>query len=305
MDVRQLRYFIAVAEELSFTRAAERLNLSQPPLSFQIQALETSLAVKLFNRTSRQVELTAAGASMLTHAKAILDLMHRARDEARAIDAGHVGTIEIGATGSILRGGLAEFLNFHHQHHPHVATRIHEQSPERQIRSLIERGTQVSFNRSPTTDIELACEAVWREEVVVAVAATHRLAHRSTIALEELREEEQVVLRPDSSEFARSLQQICVDAGFLPRVSQQVVDSQSMPSLIAAGFGIALVPASIARLTSNDIRFLPIQPDPPTADVYLVSRRDEAGPAVRSFIDMARSFFKARSPRIEGPSPSQ
>jgi DNA-binding transcriptional LysR family regulator len=298
MDLRQLRYFIAVAEELSFTRAAQRLNISQPPLSLQIQALERSLAARLLNRTSRQVELTEAGVALLAHAKAILDLAGRARDEVKAIDAGRMGGIEIGATGSILRGGLAEFLIAYRARYPQVATRVHEQAPALQIKALLDRSTDVSLNRSPTSDVHLQCEIAWQEDVVVAVPSYHPWAKRASITVEELRDEDQIVLRPDSSEFAMHMQQICVDAGFLPRVSQQVVDAQSIPSLIVAGFGIALVPASIARQTSNEVRFLKIAPRPPSADVYLVYRRDENSAATRSFIEMSRSFFAGKQAKI-------
>jgi DNA-binding transcriptional LysR family regulator len=124
------------------------------------------------------------------------------------------------------------------------------------------------------------------------------LAGRKRVALSELASEDHIVLDPNSSEFARYIQKCCVDAGFLPRVSQQVVDAQSIPSLIVAGFGVALVPQSIARFTTADIVFRPIRPSPPSADVFLVFREDETSMVVRNFIKLAVRYLSHRkSPR--------
>jgi len=117
------------------------------------------------------------------------------------------------------------------------------------------------------------------------------LAKRKRVTLAELAPEDHVVLDPDSSDFARYVQTCCVDAGFLPKVSQQVVDAQSIPSLIAAGFGVALVPQSIARFTTADIAFRPIRPSPPAADVYLVYRQDETSMVVHNFIKLALRYL--------------
>ena len=122
----------------------------------------------------------------------------------------------------------------------------------------------------------------------------HPLARRKRIALGDLAQEDHIVLQPESSQFARDIQKCCIDAGFLPRVSQQVVDAQSVPSLIAAGFGVALVPQSIARFTTSDIVFRPIRPSPPSADVYLVIRKDETSMVVHNFIKLARRFLSRK-----------
>jgi DNA-binding transcriptional LysR family regulator len=296
MDLRQLRYFLTVAEELSFTRAAKRLNMSQPPLSQQIQQLERTLGTKLLNRTSRRVELTAAGQELQTQARAILTQTEQAKQQVRFIGAGRTGKIDIGATGAILRGGLAELLAEYHKHMPDVRTTIHEQAPALQLKAVLEYRTDVSFNRSIPSQEELASALAWREEVFVILPKGHRLARLRHVPLAKLREDEHVMLHPDSSEFARYLRQCCVDAGFLPRVSQQVVDSQSIPSLIASGFGVSLVPASTSKFTSNDIIFRPLKPAP-VADVYMVHRRNEISPAVLEFVRWAQMWMDRRNRR--------
>jgi DNA-binding transcriptional LysR family regulator len=296
MDLRQLRYFLAVAEELSFTRAAKRLNISQPPLSQQIQQLERTLGTKLLNRTSRRVELTAAGQELQTQAQAILLQSEQAQQQVRFIGAGRMGKIDIGATGAILRGGLAELLADYRKRTPDVRTTIYEQAPALQLKAVLEYRTDVSFNRSIPGQEELASVLAWRETVMVILPKGHRLARLRIVPLAELREDEHVMLHPDSSEFARYLRQCCVDEGFLPRVSQQVVDSQSIPSLIASGFGVSLVPASTGKFTSNDVIFRPLQPAL-VADVHMVHRRKETSPAMLEFLRWAQTWMDQRSRR--------
>lgn len=291
MDLRQLRYFVAVAEERSFTDAARRLNLSQPPLSQQIQALEASLGARLFHRTSRRVELTQAGAALLARAWAIQQQIRSAEEEVRSAGAGLVGTLDIGTTGSVLRGGLADLLAAYRREAPSVRMTVHEQAPSLQIAALLERTTDISLIRGMGTEHGLTSELAWKEEVAVAMPRHHPLARRKRIALADLAGEDHIVLQPESSDFARSIRQCCIDAGFLPRVSQQVVDAQSVPSLIAAGFGVALVPQSIARFTTDDIAFRPIRPSPPAADVFLVYRSEETSMVVHNFLVLARRIL--------------
>ena len=141
----------------------------------------------------------------------------------------------------------------------------------------------------------MSSELAWPEEVVVAMPKAHPLARRKRIALADLASEDHyIVLQPESSQFARYIQKCCIDAGFLPRVSQQVVDAQSVPSLIAAGFGVALVPQSIARFTTGEIVSGPIRPSPPSADVFLVFRKDETSMVVQNFIKLARRFLELK-----------
>jgi len=308
MDLRDLRYFAMVAEELSFTRAAARLRISQPPLSQQIKDLETELGTPLFRRTSRQVELTDAGRTLVAQTKIILAQVETARRKVRAVGQGHVGELSIGATGSIMRGGLADLLAAHRHEFPDVVTKLVEQAPELQMIALLEHRTDACFIRSPPTDKHLVQELAWHEDVVVAMSSIHRLAKRKRIEIKDLREEEYIVLAPDSSDFARSIMDWCVKAGFLPHVAHEVIDSQSIIGLIAAGFGVALLPASIARLTGDEIIFHTLGPSAPAADVFLVYRSDDPSPVLQTFIDFARRFIagararSARKPPARGKS---
>ncbi len=294
IELRHLRYFMSVAEELSFTRAAQRLRISQPPLSQQIQDLEQLLKTRLLTRTSRRVELTPAGEALYARAKSILDQVDSAAQEAASIGRGEKGRIVIGATGSILSGGLAELLASYRHEFPDVTTTLMEQAPKLQIRALEEKNTDISFIRLRPDDEAFASELAWREDVVVAMSKIHRLSGRKRILLKDLRDEEYVALAPDSSAFAGSIRDCCIGAGFLPRVAHEVVDAQSITGLLAAGFGVALVPSSIARFTTGEIVFRSLGSSAPPADVYLVYRKDDQSTVLHTFVAFARKFLASR-----------
>lgn len=284
MRMRQLQCFVVLAEELSFTRAAQRLNMSQPPLSTQIQTLERELGVDLINRTSRKVALTRAGKLFRQYATNMLVQYERSLQEMREIQHGQEGLIEIGTTGSILRGGLSELLSNFAQAHPQITLRIHEQSPMAQIDEVRRRRTDVSFNRSIPHGNELAYEHAWQEELVALVRSDHKLAGRTSITMTDLRDDPFVILQPESSDFAAYVMSYVVASGYRPRISQQVIDAQSIPSLIVAGFGVSIVPAGIAHLTSGPLVFLPIRPDPPVSDIYMIYHADDPAPALQLFL---------------------
>ncbi|MBR0718201.1 LysR family transcriptional regulator [Bradyrhizobium liaoningense] len=296
MELRHLRYFAVVAEELSFTAAANRLRISQPPLSQQIRDLEDEVGAALFQRTSRRVRLTAAGDSFLVHARAILAQVDSARREAQAIGAGKTGRLLIGTTGSILRSGLADLLAAHRHEYPEVTSTLIEQAPALQIRALQERSSDISFIRLPPAVDGLVATLAWKEDVVLAMSRIHRLANRKRLVLRDLRDEEFVALVPESSDFARSIQESCVSAGFLPRVAHEVVDAQSIVGLVSAGFGVALVPASISRFTNREILFRRLAASTLSADVYIVRRDEEHSQVVRTFIEFSRKYAARRAP---------
>ena len=291
MDLRHLRYFATLAQERNFTRAAARLNVSQPPLSQQIKALENELGAPLFVRTSRRVDLTAAGRIFLVHANAILERVEQACAEARAVGAGHLGTLDIGSSSSLLLGPLPQVIAGYRRAFPSVKVALHEMTPAAQLTALRDRRLDVSFSRTPVEDENFTNELAWRDPVVAALPRNHRLLARRKLALKDLAAEEFVMLRLDSSAFAAYLHQCCVDAGFLPRASQYVVESQAMPSLVAAGLGVALVPASLARVHRQGVEYRTLNGAVPRADVHASTRRDDASATVRNFLEKAREIL--------------
>jgi DNA-binding transcriptional LysR family regulator len=287
MELRHLRYFVAVAEELSFTAAARRLNISQPPLSQQIQDLELELATPLFERTSRRVELTAAGTGFLEHARAILAQAEQAVEDVHAIGTGRVGLIRIGTTGSVLLGPLSDLIAACARRHPGIAVRLREMGPQEQVAALQARRLDIIFLRHPPLDPALIAEIAWREEVGVVLPAGHPLARRGRLPLAALEGHDMVSLRLRDSRFAQHLRDCCVAAGFAPRILHEVVESYSLTSLVGAGLGLALVPECVRRLARPDIVYCPLEPPVPRADVSMIYRPDRAA-AVDRMLELAR-----------------
>jgi DNA-binding transcriptional LysR family regulator len=303
MELRQLRYFTVLAEELSFTRAAGRLHMSQPPLSYQISNLEGELGARLFHRTSRSVELTQAGKALLPHALAILERVQEARGHVGRVSQGLEGRIKVGLAGSHFLGPFPHFIQEFRQRRPSVEVMLHEMRPVDHLQALREGRLDLSVARGVPADAGLHGVLLWRDPVVLAVPLAHRLASRRPVRLGTLQDEDFVFLKLDSSAFAQTLFDVCVGAGFAPRIVQQVVEIPAVLNLVAAGLGVALVPASLARMRSDAVAICDLgrelQAAGVSGDVHLLRRAIEQPPAVLEFAEALRQW--AGSQRLEAP----
>jgi len=288
MELRHLRYFVAVAERLNFTAAAESLGVSQPPLSQQIRDLETEIGADLFERTSRRVVLTRAGVDLLDRSRLILAQAHEAIERARAIGSGSAGIINIGLTGSVLTGPTGELIRMFRNTYGNVDIRIHELPPDRQIESLRAGLVDLCLQRSPPSDPDLAIEIAWHERVGVVVARRHALARASSLALTDLREQPYISLRLRDSRFANDMWNACIAAGYVPTLCQEVVEATSLMSLAAAGMGVALVPEFASILRHPKVAFRVLDPPAPTADVYAI-RPKHVDAVVDGFLALMRA----------------
>lgn len=302
MRIRQLHCFVVLAEELNFTRAARRLNMSQPPLSLQIQSLERFLGADLFHRASRRISLTRAGKVFERRARSILAQHERALTEIREVLAGQHGILDIGTTGSILRAGLADLLARFCRDFPGITVRLHEEAPALQVNNLLSGRMDVIFNRSAPAHDDLAWELAWTEEMIVLLPEAHRLSAKTSLSMEDLRAERHVILRPDSSDFAVHMMSFLSYGGQRPKVSQQVVDAQSIPSLVAAGFGISILPAGIANPPQGPLVSRPISPRAPISEIFTVYHRHQRSPALETFLTMARSSGPCGGAAPPGPA---
>ncbi|SDN06493.1 DNA-binding transcriptional regulator, LysR family [Methylobacterium phyllostachyos] len=282
MELRHLRYFLAVARHLNFTAAAESLGVAQPPLSQQIRDLEAEIGTALFVRTTRRVALTPAGLDFLAEAAAILERAGGAVERARAIGAGTAGILNVGLTGSMLAGPLARAIRDYARAYPDVDLRIHEMSPDRQIALLRSGQTDVSFLRCPPPDADLIRARAWREGVRLVLPKGHRLA-ASPVALADLAGERFVFLRLADSRFAKYLWDRCTEAGFVPTITHQAVEAASLTSLVAAGLGIAIIPECVARLAHADVVYRPLRGPRIRADVYALWMHAKQ-PLVETFV---------------------
>jgi LysR family transcriptional regulator, benzoate and cis,cis-muconate-responsive activator of ben and cat genes len=294
MDLKQLRYFATLAHELSFTRAARKLHVSQPPLSFQIANLESELDARLFNRTSRSVELSEAGKALLPHALAVLERIEEARQDVRRVASGLEGWVKVGLTGSHFLGPFPQFIKQYRERRPGVDVVLEEMKPADQLQALRDGRVDLSISRTPVTDSQLVSHLLWREPVVVALPRQHRLASRKRIRLADLREDDFVFLRLDSSAFAQRLFNACVQAGFTPRIVQQVVEIPAAINLVAAGLGVALVPASLASVRSDAVALCDLGSAMPVADVHVLVRTGMLQPALLEFTDTLLAWAASR-----------
>jgi len=284
MELRQLRYFTMLATELSFTRAAAKLHVSQPPLSFQIASLETELGTRLFRRTSRSVELSEAGKAFLPHARAVLARLEEARSHVHLVASGLEGRVHLGLSGSHFLGPLPVFIRQFVEARPGVELVLHELRPIDSLQALREGRVDMSVSRSMPVDDQLSSHLLWRDPVVAALPRSHRLAARKNLRLAELKDDDFVFLRLDSSAFAQRLFDVCVELSFTPRIVQHVVEVPAVVNLVAAGLGVALVPVSIARLRADAVAICKLGAGMPSGDVYALMRADEPQPAVREFV---------------------
>jgi DNA-binding transcriptional LysR family regulator len=294
VELRHLRYFVAVAEELHFHRAATRLHISQPPLSQQIRALERELGVTLLARNRRRVALTAAGAGFLEDARAILASVDRAADRARAIARGSQGTLSIGFVGSAMFSPtLPDMLREFRAGHPDVDLVLRELPTTAQLSALASGELDVGVIRGPVElaelDGQLELMTVQRERLVAAVPADHRLASRRRLRAEELRGESFVILaRREAPGLYAGLAAAMREAGGLPEDVLEVAEMQTIISLVAGGFGVSLVPASVGQVDRSGVVFRPFAGPTPTIELALAWRSGTGTPVRDEFLSVAR-----------------
>jgi DNA-binding transcriptional LysR family regulator len=307
MELRHLRYFLAVAEERHMTRAAARLGLQQPPLSQQIHALEKELGTKLFTRLPRGVELTPAGEGFLEETRAVLSGVERASVRARAAAMGQRGRISIGLTTSAsLHPVVTRILRAYAESHAAVALELHANSAAGLTEALLRQDVQVAIIRAAVArPADLVFRELTRENMLVALPAGHPLVSRTAagenapVPLRALAGERLILVRRHAAPgMYANVIDACYKAGFEPLVIAEVEQMLISVNLVAAGVGISLVPASIRELRQEGIAYCPIADAPSLiAPLTLVYRRGEARPIVTAFVELAASQGEALKPR--------
>ena len=287
MELRHLRYFLTVAEERHFGRAAIRLGIAQPPLSRQIQSLEAELGVQLIDRSRRQIELTTAGTVLREHAVRLFDGVDAAMLDTRRAGRGQVGRLVVGYVSSVAYSGLTEVLRAYRDAYPDVEIALTDGAPQAQIDGLRARRLDVGFVRGPIVDDNLGWESVRSEPLLVAMAADHELRRRQRIPLSLLANEPFVLFpRERGPAFHDQLMGLCHDAGFAPRIVQ-LAPALDIVSLVAVGLGVSIVPASWRNLRRGGIVFRPIVGNPMT-QLLMAWPAGEVSPVVQGFIEVVR-----------------
>jgi DNA-binding transcriptional LysR family regulator len=298
MDLRQMRYFLALAEERHFGRAADRLHMAQPPLSRQIKALEDELDTVLFVRTPKGVELTDAGHTLLAEVPNLLALAQRARERTVLAGQGHIGRLDVGLFGSGVLDVIPRMLARFHVERPDVKIALHNMTKAEQLEALRDRRLTVGFNRLVPPEDGLVVQTVLRERLHVALPATHALCRRKSLRLVDLANAP-LILYPNVP--MRGLAQEVLDAfrrdGVQPRVEQDVEDVLTAVALVAGGFGVAITTQSATNLRLPGVEFRPLD-TPHLHDVELscIYRADDISPVLQAFLNVVHDFAREHRP---------
>ncbi len=289
MELRQLRYFVAVAEELHFRRAAARLHISQPPLSQQIHQLEAEIGTQLLARTRRRVEMTPAGEAFLRDARALLAELDGAVATAQRIGAGQTGRLRINFVGSALLSIVPGAVQRFRADRPSVEIEIRERPTVEQLRAVAGGVVDVGLVRPPIDKLdELTAEVVLRERMVAALPADHPLAALKRVPLRRLAAEPLVLFpRGQAPGFHDLLIGSLTATGTTPIVAQYAPEMTTIIGLVAAGIGLTLVPASVARLALDGVTYRPV-PGAPVSELVAIARAGDDAPLVRTFIERAK-----------------
>ncbi len=286
MEFRHLRYFLALAEELHFGRAAQRLAITQPPLSLNIQQLEASVGARLFDRDSKGVRLTAAGLAFRESAQALLAQADEARLLAREIEAGAIGRLRVGFVGSVLFRGLPQWLEAYHASHPRIDVALNELNSQEQIDALMHEELDLGFVHTQRVPAGLQTLLVHAEPFRCCVPAGHALARRRKVSLLELRDEPFVLFsRQASPDYYTRIIEMCGAQGFYPRVRHEVRHWLSVVSLVSQGMGVSVVPAPLERSGMAGAAFRPLAEATPPSEVYCVWKEQPDHPPRRQFLE--------------------
>lgn len=292
MELRQLRYFLAVAEELNFTRAAQRVGIAQPPLSQQIIALEKELGTALFLRTRRHVQLTGAGADLVTHARRTLRCAEDARAAAQMSGKGLRGEISIGAIYTAAYTVLPRLLRLFREACPQVTVRLQEMGIAEQHAALRAGKLDAGLLRPPADAPGLDFTTLFEEPFVAVVPARHRLRSKRALTLKEIAAEPFVSLpRIYRDSVGGEVAGMFSRARLQPDIVQEVAEMHTLICLVASGLGVSVVPSSISGIRMRDVLYKPIVGDTPLTPVCLATARDGMSMVTPRFVEIVRAAF--------------
>ena len=291
MELRHLRYFVAVAEELSFSTAAKRLNIAQPPLSQQIQDLERELGLKLFDRSRRKIMLTQSGKDFMADARNVLDSVVQLERKAKLRSEGHLGRLTIGVNMAIISPHFfAAILRRFRHRHPEIDIALSDYLSVRQIEGLMTGEIDAGFLRLPSQIPDLLeTHLIKRETMRLAVPAGHPLAKKAKVAWIDLQNESFILIKPDASRtFYDGLFFKCRTAGFEPKVQHYTNNLSTQLWMVSAGLGVAPLPTTPTIIKRSGVVFVTLPPDATVYETVMAWRRDDLSPVLQRFVQFVR-----------------
>ena len=288
MDLRQLRYFVAVAEELHFGRAAERLGMAQPPLTQQIQKLERELGYHVFVREPRKTTLTDAGLVLLEEARRILAEMEQAIEHTRRAGRGETGQLTVGTPPSVMLTRLPAVIRKYRERFPAVRFTLREMSTSAIAARLLDGTIDVGFLREMSACGGLPVETVLRESVFAVLPSTHPLTAAPRLRLRQLAKEPFVLFPPHVGvAFYDKLISFCVDAGFTPRIVQEATQWHSVVTFVETGMGVSIAPAGVRKFRWNGVEYRQLAGLETTVSICWQNARESG--AIAAFCNLARA----------------
>jgi DNA-binding transcriptional LysR family regulator len=290
VDIRQLRYFVAVAEELHFGKAAKRLHMEQPPLSQQIQRLERNLGCKLFERKPK-VALTEAGKTLLGVARRTISQVNRGLEMTRQVGRGGVGSLSIGFAASAILGPLPEIIRLYRKKFPEVMIRLQELTPAEEIESIRANHIDLGLVRERDNSNALKYEIIVKEPFGVLLPPNHPLSKRKKSLSPEMLVNENFIHFPRETAptLYEQIAEICRSAGFNPQIAQETSEWLTEVSLVEAGLGVAIVPASVGRLKLGGVTFVSLDTQIRSI-IALCYPSENVQPTTSAFLQIAREF---------------
>jgi len=291
LNLRRLKYFVATAEELHFGKAAERLGVSQPPLSVQIVTLEKELGVRLLERDRRRVKLTAAGAVLLDEGRKVLTQAERARDLALRAARGEHGNLTIGFITPVGYNFLPDLIRRHRQQYPGIALQLREVMTDDQVEELKAEKLDLGLLNGPVREPGIAQRRILGEPVIAAIPAGHPLSRsRNPLPIAALAAEDAIMFpRRIAPVLYDEILAWCAAHGFNLRITQEAPQTQTIISLVSAGLGIAIVPASIRNLRRRGVIYRPFRSTTPQAQISMAWLEHRSSPALQNFMALTKA----------------
>jgi DNA-binding transcriptional LysR family regulator len=298
MKLRQLQFFMGVAEELSFSRAATRLHIAQPSLSTQIKALEEEIGARLFERDKRHVSLTPAGRRFQSKVASLLELADSAKVEARSTERGQLGTIDVGYTAlSMFSTALPHAIRSFRAQEPNVRVTLRELPSLEQLHELGERTLDIGVLRRLDASAPKGITIVewYRTPLVVAMPKDHVRAASRSVLLSDLKTEPFIMYpRQAGTGIYWQVMDLCTNAGFRPRVVREVLESSTMIGLVAAGVGIAIVPADMNCIQFSGVIYREIADAGAHTSLFIAKREGDRNEHLRSLCRLLRQYARRR-----------
>ena len=293
MDHKLLRAFVAVAEELHFGRAAQRLHISQPPLTKQIQQLEHAMGVTLFERNKRRVALTSAGQVFLNAARGVLAQTEQALAVARRAHCGETGHLRVGFIDAAIYSVVPAIVQRYTQQCPDVLLSLTDLRIPQQIEAVAQGQLDVGFIHPPVSHPAVALEHVLTESLIVALPAMHRLAAQDEIALGDLAQEALIQFpRCINPPLYDDIVALCRSSGFSPRIVREATPKQTIIGLVSVGLGVSLLPACLENLQRPGVVYRPISGPNLSIETSVIYRHDAQSPALARFLRIMRETLE-------------